>query len=446
MPLLYSFISKASILHNNKYDYSLTGYKHSKAKVDILCPIHGLFRQMPNDHLNGRGCPKCGAEKVASIKKDNFNIFVKKATQVHGDTYDYSLVTYVNSKQKIKIICSIHGTFDQSPNHHLNGAGCPKCGIERARLKNKMTVEDFIERAHALQAYRYNYTLVKFNNLMDKIKIICPIHGVFTQKAGTHLQGCGCPNCASDKFTPKNKLNTETFIEYSKIKHGTKYGYSLTNYVNSITAVKIICPIHGAFEQTPNSHLDGNGCPSCAIIYRSNKLKLTQEEFILRAINRHGTIYDYSNAVYIGAKTKVLITCKKHGAFLQVPGSHIFGAGCPHCLESHGEKYIASILDLLNIPYEREKKFPDCRDNRPLLFDFYIQKFNMCIEYDGSQHFYPCKYFGGYLALERAQIRDKIKNRYCCEKQITLIRFSYRDSTEKISGTLYRILKSSMQV
>jgi len=442
MSAIASFILKASVVHNNKYTYSLVDYKHSKVKVNILCPVHGLFRQRPNDHLMGHGCSKCAFDIIVSIRKHNTFIFIEKARKVHGTIYKYSLVQYNNSKCKVKIECQIHGIFEQTPNAHLRGSGCPECGVKRANFKKSLNAEDFIKRSHIIHDHTYDYTLVILKNTLEKVKILCSIHGIFEQTPNSHLNGCGCPKCANDSFVPKNKLNSVSFIERAIAKHAYKYDYSLVNYIDNITPINIICLAHGTFEQTPNSHIAGNGCPKCAIIYKANNLRLTQEEFIAKAINKHGNKYDYSNAIYVDAKTKVQISCKKHDTFFQQPGAHLFGAGCPTCVESHGESFIASIIDKYKIIYEREKKFSDCMVKRPLSFDFYIPSLNTCIEYDGSQHFFPCKYFGGDHSFKKLLMRDKVKNNYCTLKNIKLIRLSYKDSSAVIEDVIGNLLKT----
>jgi len=119
------FFEKAKLKHNNKYDYSLTQPVNSKTMIKIICPIHGEFEQRANDHLQGYGCMECGGKKRLTT-----NEFILKAKAIHGDKYDYSKVEYVASASKVKLICPIHGEFEQKPNNHLNGKGCKKCGLD----------------------------------------------------------------------------------------------------------------------------------------------------------------------------------------------------------------------------------------------------------------------------------------------------------------------------
>ena len=122
-------------------------------------------------------------------------------------------------------------------------------------------------------------------------------------------------------------LTTEQFIEKAKQIHGNKYDYSKVEYVNNHTKVCIICPEHGEFWQTPNSHLNGNGCSSC-----KGLKKLTTKEFIERAKQVHGNKYDYSKTIYVNKRTKVCIICPIHGEFYQTPHNHVYQKqGCPEC-------------------------------------------------------------------------------------------------------------------
>ena len=119
------FIKKAREIYGGKYDYSKVDYKNSKTKVTIICPVHGEFEQKPNNHLSGSGCYKCGGSFKLTTED-----FIKKAKAIHGNKYDYSKVDYKNSKTKVTIICPVHGEFEQVPSSHLIGKGCYECGIK----------------------------------------------------------------------------------------------------------------------------------------------------------------------------------------------------------------------------------------------------------------------------------------------------------------------------
>ena len=172
---------------------------------------------------------------------------------------------------------------------------------------------------------------------------------------------------------------------------------------------------------------------------------LGEYKCIEKAKNVHGNKYDYSNMNYINSYTKVEIICPKHGSFYQAPQDHIHSkAGCPICKESKGELLISNILNELNIDYNRQKTFPDLKYKSLLYFDFYLPDYNICIEYDGEQHFKSVDYFGGEKVFEENKIRDKIKNEYCNNNNIRLIRISYDEKiTDKLNYKLANFLNNS---
>ncbi len=254
------FIIKANIIHDNKYDYSLVEYINSKTKVKIICPEHGIFWQTSNNHLCGSGCKTCGKLISDGKKKLSANEFINRSNIIHNNKYDYSLVEYVNNRTRVKIICHIHGTFEQIPNSHLFGYGCRLCNIDN----NRSSIQEFIKNSNIIHDNKYDYSLVEYVNRYTKVKIICPVHGTFEQTPSGHISGNGCYKCGIVIRTTKCKATTPEFINKANIVHNNKYDYSLVEYVNSKVKVKIICPEHGIFEQIPNGHLGGQGCPNCS--------------------------------------------------------------------------------------------------------------------------------------------------------------------------------------
>ena len=122
------FIDRAKVVHSDKYGYAFSVYQSATDKVIIHCPEHGMFEQSPNNHINsGTGCPSCGTYTSIKSRTKNQSDFINQAKSVHGNKYDYSKVEYVNTNSDVKIICSEHGLFEQRPSHHLNGVGCPSC-------------------------------------------------------------------------------------------------------------------------------------------------------------------------------------------------------------------------------------------------------------------------------------------------------------------------------
>jgi hypothetical protein len=285
-------------------------------------------------------------------------------------------------------------------------------------MGKRLTKNEFIEKSNLIHNNKYDYSLVEYKNNYTKIKIICPIHGIFEQTPSNHIHAKqDCPMCYGNK-----KMTIKEFIKKSNLIHNNKYNYSLVEYKNNYTKIKIICPIHGIFEQKPINHLvQKQGCMLCA-----GKNKKTTEEFISASKEIHGDLYDYSLVNYINNGKNVEIICPIHGVFKQRPDSHICrGHGCPICKNSKGEQIIVKTLNDIKIDFIRQKEFDGCIDKKPLPFDFYLPKYNIYLEYDGLQHFEPVEYWGGIDTLKYIQKHDKIKNDFCKNNSIKLIRIKY---------------------
>jgi len=241
------FIKDAKLKHGEKYKYHLVNYDGRDKEVKIICPEHGEFDQLAASHLQGCGCPKCVGKNKTT---EDFN---KEADEIHEGKYKYHLVEYKNSNTPVKIWCPIHGEFEQLPGNHLAGHGCDACG----GTKTKTTAE-FKTEAIAIHGNKFNYDNVVYINGDVELEIYCnTCNKFFMQLPEVHLRGCGCPKCVG-----KNKT-TDEFIDDANEVHDFKYSYVDTIYENSYTKVKIICPKHGMFEQTPTSHLQGKGCSDC---------------------------------------------------------------------------------------------------------------------------------------------------------------------------------------
>jgi hypothetical protein len=201
---------------------------------------------------------------------------------------------------------------------------------------------NFRENAKQIHDNKYGYELAIYTTAHAKIKITCPIHGLFEQRAYSHLAGQGCRECSRTK-----KLTTESFIQKAKETHGDKYDYSLVEYITAHNKVQIKCLKHNTtFQQKPFAHIRGNRCPMCAKESCAEQLKKTQDSFISEAKEMHGNKYDYSAVEYKNSTTKVKIICKLHDDFLQIPGDHLSGKGCKKCSKGNTskseQKWIAS--------------------------------------------------------------------------------------------------------
>lgn len=386
--------------------------------------------------------PPLSEEEIEKIIKERYDykdektkIFIRKALRKHGDKYDYSNSVYVKWDINIEIICRIegHDSFLMRPDKHCyRGQGCKLCGIKKRANKKRMTLEEFIEKSNEKHGFgRYNYSKVVYVNYNTNVVIICNNHDEpyeFLQTPNNHLHGEGCPICRYIKMAEKQKLTLNEFINRANEIHGIgTYDYSHVKYVDYKTLILIICPKHGEFPQTPNDHLQGHGCYICGI----EKHKLTLEEFIERANDFYGIgTYDYSESEYIDSQTLIKIICPKegHGSFWRIPTNHLRCSGCPKCNKNKGEESIRKFLIEKGIEFEEQKSFEGCKYIRKLKFDFYLPKYNLCIESDGSPHFEPINWSGKYTneemkeKFESYQIRDNIKNEYCKKNGITLLR------------------------
>ena len=286
-----------------------------------------------------------------------------------------------------------------------------------------ITTKEFISKSLEIHEYKYNYSKVNYISNTKSVIINCEKHGDFNQTPAVHLRGGGCNLCNLEKRSILNRSNNFEFINKSNNIHNHKYDYSKVNYVNNKTPIIIICKEHGEFTQEPRSHiLNKSGCPTCA------NQNINTNIFIKKCIEIYGKYYDYSMVNYKNSKSKVKIICPKGHTFECTPGNHKMGNGCPICRESKGEREIRKYLESNKIEYKREHRFIDCKYKRPLPFDFYLPNYNICIEFDGEQHFTKFRFEVDESKLEFRKLKDNIKNNYCKENNIILIRISYLDN------------------
>ena len=155
------FIEKAKKVHGDKYDYSEVEYTGSEDKIYIRCYKHGIFKMTPNSHINQeQGCSECSGNKKLTTET-----FIEKAKLVHGDTYSYSKVNYINNRIKVIIICKEHGEFLQNPKEHNRGRGCKLCN--KSKSENK--IEEILDTNIIIPGIKYipQHT---FNDCRGKIR------------------------------------------------------------------------------------------------------------------------------------------------------------------------------------------------------------------------------------------------------------------------------------
>jgi len=194
-----------------------------------------------------------------------------------------------------------------------------------------LTLEGFIKKAKEKHGNKFDYSLVEFSNCKDRVKIICPFHGEFTQQAESHYKGAGCMKCWREK--PKTRTSVEDFIKKSRETHGNKYDYSKVSFSSVTDKVTIICPKHGEFQQQAWLHQNHHGCARCGQQERTTGRynQLDNEGFIERARKVHGDRYDYSESEYTISKSPLKVICPDHGPFWLTPSNHLAGSGCQTC-------------------------------------------------------------------------------------------------------------------
>lgn len=325
------------------------------------------------------------------------------------------------SKKKVVFICKNHGKIEQRFDVHTKSLKCPKCKT----LKNNKYTKDYINSLIIKYKKPYKYFLEKdIYNIFDKISIDCKEHGIFEQRLHNHFTiGSGCPKCAiehrtniTDKLNKWLLENEITIIKYN--------GYKSKSIIN--------CNKKHTFLSTIDN-LKNYGCPICA---ENNRLIKEREKFIenSKLYWSNGPIDFYYNTLVYKGKRKKFTMNSDVGIISQLPDNHLSGF-LPR--KSTGETIIENILNKYSIFYEREKTFDGCINKKKLRFDFYIPDKNICIEYNGIQHYQKVDRFGGEDSFNYQKYNDSIKNNFCKENKINLIIISYKDSIiEKINELL----------
>jgi very-short-patch-repair endonuclease len=281
-------------------------------------------------------------------------------------------------------------------------------------LEHTNKTELFISKANKIHKNRYDYSKVNYINAKTKITIICREHGDFQQTPSNHLSNYNCQKCAKNY-----QLDTNSFIEKAINIHNYKYDYSKVNYINADTQIIIICREHGEFTQIPDFHINRKcGCPKC-----SNNVRLDLLEFIYKADKIHDNKYDYSKIEYINNRKPVIIICKKHGEFSQIPFVHLLKHGCPNCINKTEYKFYEKIKEIYPT-IKRQYKVEWCKNKLCLPFDFAIEELKIIIELDGEQHFTQVS---NWTSPETQIEKDKFKTECSNQNGFSVIRLLQDD-------------------
>lgn len=400
------FVEEANKIHRENYDYSLVEYFNSRIKITIICKKHGQFQQQPRAHLAGQGCSRCNQSENWKPSK-SLEDFINQANLIHHHIYDYSKSIYEGTSKKLQIICKTHGEFNQQAHSHLLGRGCPKCANNQLK-----SLSQFISDAIQLHNNKYDYSNSEYKSAKTKLTIICRTHGEFKQTPNQHLLGQGCPKCGRESMKKKHNLGQEGFLKKAGEIHEETYDYSKVIYLGRHQPIIIICQTHGEFSQRPSDHINGrHRCPKCA-----GNHQLTTTEFIERAQARWNNRYSYESSIYTNSKTKISVTCQKHGEFEITAGYHLADGGCPSCALST-EQY--DLSQFIRSIYNKQINSNDRTAIYPYELDVYLLEHKLAIELNGN-------YYHSYYQKETIEqrLRHCRKHELCVASAIKLLQFT----------------------
>ena len=445
-------IARFTEAHGNEYDYSELEYVNSSTPLKIICIKHGPFYQRLYEHIESNGCKICHPRDYTYLlkyvtgplqarKKEFLNSgqVAELVKRRHGQKYDYSKIEFVSRRDKVKIICPIHGEFAQRLENHLYGNGCRQCGYLNSATKRLLSFDSFFLRARSKHNGKYDYNRKSWLGAKAKVHITCPIHGPFYQQAGSHVAGRGCPDCADVSRGDNRRQDPIILLDRFMQKHDAHYEYDLSAFTSVNRNITITCPTHGPFEQTPNNHLAGKGCPLCGNEKIGEAFRSDPSVVVDKFRKVHGDVFDYSLVAknYVNSDTAVPIICKVHGEFWQIPYNHQAGKSCPTCKESQGERAVRIWLEEHNIEFIKEWTDHDCVNVKTLKFDFFVPQYDAIIEYDGIHHFEvdtrwwepdPAK---RQASFELLALHDWLKDEWCNENGLSMIRIHYEDVVDE---------------
>ena len=375
-----------NIKYNGLYSYSIERYINNKQIIDIICHTHGVFKMSVAQHLNGYGCPYCAGHK--RTKEDILNNMKK----VHNNFYDYSLSNWIKKSDIIEIICPDHGVFKQIQSVHEKGHRCQRCSNRKI-----LTNDDFIKICTKIDPEIIT-TITKYSGTGHPVSFICKIHGVI-ERWPQSIKNNICTKCYNAK---KHK---ELFIEKSIQKYGRKYDYSLVEYIDQSTKVRIIdLEKNLIFEQAPDYHLL-NKIPH---IYWSENYNTNN--FIEKSNIKHDNKYIYDISEYKSSKQKIEIICPTHGNFFQYPINHMRGSGCPKCNRFNIKE--TQVCDFIKShTVECDLKTSDRIILNGKEIDIYLPKLKLGFEFNGL-------YWHSEIYKNRTYHLDKTKS--CLDNGISL--------------------------
>lgn len=353
--------------------------------------------------------------------------------------------------------------FEMTPHNFLAGQRCPHCRYQSVKRGGRKTFDQVAKEVAQLSKGEYK-VLPPYKNSKTKMEFIhltCGNH--FKMKFNAFQQGQRCPICASKHRSKLRTMTNDEFVKRIESTWGNEYTL-LSEYVNSDTPIKVKHNKCGNIYMTrPADFIRGHGCLECSYVERAPKIGVNQRT-PLSEVKK--SIKDILGDQYVVlTKDSDYKGNRQHISIKHLTCGHVYKArysdiqrghtGCPYCAKlggsSNGESKILNILQkVYHLNSEDDFYYgyiiPDLKYKNNLHFDFWLPKQRIAIEYDGRQHYIPINYFGGFEAFQQQQERDRLKDQYCKDNHITLIRIPYTISTNKqINNILSKVLSGPRQ-
>ena len=405
-------------------------YVNSNTPIPHYCILHNMtWKARPSNALNGSGCPECWGMRIRNKKKKQAEQYVKELAEANPNIV--VLAEYVNALTPILHQCKLDNyKWKVTPNSLLRGHGCPICAGNQKKTTGKYKLELATINPDIEVLGEYDTANV---HILHK----CKKDGCEWMATPTNiLSGGMCPMC-----TGNIAWTTERYCQ--AVRDINSNIEVLGEYVGANTPILHKCKIDNhEWKIIPYRVLRKAGCPMCANRTISQKLSKTHKQYVKEVSICNPDIEVLGQ--YAGAKTQILHKCKKDGhEWIAAPSNVLFGCGCPQCKETKGERIVRQWLERNKVIYKSQYKFPDCKDKGALPFDFYLPEYNTCIEYYGGQHFFPVNFSGEGAEYTEQQFKtiqyhDQIKNQYCADNGITLLRIPYfKNIKEELNNFLF---------
>ncbi|MFL7961015.1 hypothetical protein ACEI36_01995 [Pseudomonas kielensis] len=368
-----SFIAKSRAKYDQQFGYQDAIYVDARTPLVLYCLHHSAakkFEVTPDRHFRKKGgCRQCKADGARARHGKGRDGFIAEAQTIHGDAFDYGAVDYINAHIAVKIYCRRHERqFEQVPDVHLRGAGCPRCKGEKISLANeplyaskRVLFPEFLTRARERHSDYYQYDEASYRGFNLDVTIICPEHGPFSQRAQRHAEGSDCKDCVSESL----KLTEQDWRARIHDKFGSKLTVTIqTPWSGFATPTHAHCSVHDVhWSVKAQSLLVGNGCRECVRLQKNaprlealrNALPPNHAhllncenpnflEFVIAADKKHSMRYQYAEAQFVSMSRYCEITCQLHGWTRMLPQAHLDGQGCNVC--DYQRAFIANALAL----------------------------------------------------------------------------------------------------